>query len=320
MIEITNLQKSFGDLKVLNNINLNINDGEIYGLIGMSGAGKSTLLNCINGIEDYDCGSIRVDSKEVKSLGKDEKRLLQKDIGMIFQQFPMLSRKTVFQNIAFPMECWHYEKSEIEKKVKELASIVKITDKLDSKPAELSGGQKQRVAIARALSMDPKVLLSDEATSALDPITTASILDLLKDVQHRLGITIIVVTHEVDVIRKLCNRVSLLESGEIVASGPVEAIFAEQPEELRRFLGKSDYIGMQTGINLQIILKDGDRSKYSISKLSQKTGVDFVICGGNTERYRDNLLGDLVINVSNIDDAEKVKNYLNASKITWHPY
>lgn len=320
MIEITNLQKSFGDLKVLNNINLNINDGEIYGLIGMSGAGKSTLLNCINGIEDYDCGSIRVNSKEVKSLGKDEKRLLQKDIGMIFQQFPMLSRKTVFQNIAFPMECWHYEKSEIEKKVKELASIVKITDKLDSKPAELSGGQKQRVAIARALSMDPKVLLSDEATSALDPITTASILDLLKDVQHRLGITIIVVTHEVDVIRKLCNRVSLLESGEIVASGPVEAIFAEQPEELRRFLGKSDYIGMQTGVNLQIILKDGDRSKYSISKLSQETGVDFVICGGNTERYRDNLLGDLVINVSNINDAEKVKNYLNASKITWHPY
>ena len=320
MIEITNLQKSFGDLKVLNNINLNINDGEIYGLIGMSGAGKSTLLNCINGIEDYDCGSIRVNSKEVKSLGKDEKRLLQKDIGMIFQQLAMLSRKTVFQNIAFPMECWHYEKSEIEKKVKELASIVKITDKLDSKPAELSGGQKQRVAIARALSMDPKVLLSDEATSALDPITTASILDLLKDVQHRLGITIIVVTHEVDVIRKLCNRVSLLESGEIVASGPVEAIFAEQPEELRRFLGKSDYIGMQTVVNLQIILKDGDRSKYSISKLSQETGVDFVICGGNTERYRDNLLGDLVINVSNINDAEKVKNYLNASKITWHPY
>lgn len=320
MIEITNLQKSFGDLKVLNNINLTINDGEIYGLIGMSGAGKSTLLNCINGIEDYDSGSIRVDSKEVKSLGKDEKRLLQKDIGMIFQQFPMLSRKTVFQNIAFPMECWHYDKSEIENKVKELASIVKITDKLDSKPAELSGGQKQRVAIARALSMDPKVLLSDEATSALDPITTASILDLLKDVQHRLGITIIVVTHEVDVIRKLCNRVSLLESGEIVASGPVEAIFAEQPEELRRFLGKSDYIGMQTGVNLQIILKDGDQSKYSISKLAQETGVDYVVCGGNTERYRDSLLGDLVINVKSTDDAEKVKNYLNASKITWHPY
>lgn len=138
MIEITNLQKSFGNLKVLNNINLTINDGDIYGLIGMSGAGKSTLLNCINGIEDYDSGSIRVDSKEVKSLGKDEKRLLQKDIGMIFQQFPMLSRKTVFQNIAFPMECWHYNKNEIEKKVKELASIVKISDKLDSKPAEFA--------------------------------------------------------------------------------------------------------------------------------------------------------------------------------------
>lgn len=320
MIEITNLQKSFGNLKVLNNINLTINDGDIYGLIGMSGAGKSTLLNCINGIEDYDSGSIRVDSKEVKSLGKDEKRLLQKDIGMIFQQFPMLSRKTVFQNIAFPMECWHYNKNEIEKKVKELASIVKISDKLDSKPAELSGGQKQRVAIARALSMDPKILLSDEATSALDPITTASILDLLNDVQNRLGITIVVVTHEVDVIRKLCNRVSLLESGKIVASGPVQALFAEQPEELRRFLGKSDYIGMLTGVNIQIILKDEDRSKYVISKLSQETGVDYIVCGGNTERYRNDLLGDLVINVESANDAEKVKNYLNASKITWHLY
>lgn len=176
------------------------------------------------------------------------------------------------------------------------------------------------MAIARALSMDPKILLSDEATSALDPITTASILDLLNDVQNRLGITIVVVTHEVDVIRKLCNRVSLLESGKIVASGPVQALFAEQPEELRRFLGKSDYIGMLTGVNIQIILKDEDRSKYAISKLSQETGVDYIVCGGNTERYRNDLLGDLVINVESANDAEKVKNYLNASKITWHLY
>ncbi len=168
MIEIKGLQKSFGDLEVLQDINLTINDGEIYGLVGKSGAGKSTLLRCINGLEKYTNGSIKVDGVEVKDLDRKRMRYFRKDVSMIFQHFPMISRKTVYENIAFPMRCWKYDKATIDKKVKELAELVGISSKLYEKPGNLSGGQKQRVAIARALSMEPKILLSDEATSALD--------------------------------------------------------------------------------------------------------------------------------------------------------
>lgn len=210
MIEITNLEKNFGDLEVLKKINLKIMDGEIYGLVGVSGAGKSTLLRCINGLESYSNGSLKVNGTEVKDLDKKQKKIFQKNIGMIFQHFPMLTRKTVYDNIAFPMKCWKYGKKEIDQRVKELAEIVGITDKLGEKPANLSGGQKQRVAIARALSMNPKILLSDEATSALDPKTTQSILALLKEINEKLGITIIIVTHQMEVVRQVCQKVSLL--------------------------------------------------------------------------------------------------------------
>ena len=222
MIEITNLEKNFGDLEVLKKINLKIMDGEIYGLVGVSGAGKSTLLRCINGLESYSNGSLKVNGTEVKDLDKKQKKIFQKNIGMIFQHFPMLTRKTVYDNIAFPMKCWKYGKKEIDQRVKELAEIVGITDKLGEKPANLSGGQKQRVAIARALSMNPKILLSDEATSALDPKTTQSILALLKEINEKLGITIIIVTHQMEVVRQVCQKVSLLEGGKIVTSGDVE--------------------------------------------------------------------------------------------------
>ena len=206
MIEITNLEKNFGDLEVLKKINLKIMDGEIYGLVGVSGAGKSTLLRCINGLESYSNGSLKVNGTEVKDLDKKQKKIFQKNIGMIFQHFPMLTRKTVYDNIAFPMKCWKYGKKEIDQRVKELAEIVGITDKLGEKPANLSGGQKQRVAIARALSMNPKILLSDEATSALDPKTTQSILALLKEINEKLGITIIIVTHQMEVVRQVCQK------------------------------------------------------------------------------------------------------------------
>ena len=222
MIEITNLEKNFGDLEVLKKINLKIMDGEIYGLVGVSGAGKSTLLRCINGLESYSNGSLKVNGTEVKDLDKKQKKIFQKNIGMIFQHFPMLTRKTVYDNIAFPMKCWKYGKKEIDQRVKELAEIVGSTDKLGEKPANLSGGQKQRVAIARALSMNPKILLSDEATSALDPKTTQSILALLKEINEKLGITIIIVTHQMEVVRQVCQKVSLLEGGKIVTSGDVE--------------------------------------------------------------------------------------------------
>lgn len=235
MIEITNLRKSFGDLEVLSDINLKIMDGEIYGLVGKSGAGKSTLLQCINGLENYDSGSLKVNGTEVSSLDKQQMRLFRKDVSMIFQLFPMLTRKTVYENIAFPMRCWKYNKQQIDDRVKELADIVGIADKLQQKPAALSGGQMQRVAIARALSMNPRILLSDEATSALDPTTTKSILHLLREINEKLGITIIIVTHQMEVVREVCEKVSLLENGRIVASARWMNCFLNQPEALEEF-------------------------------------------------------------------------------------
>ncbi|MBM6838469.1 ATP-binding cassette domain-containing protein, partial [Clostridium saudiense] len=179
MIKINSIEKKFGDVKVLKDITLNINEGEIYGLIGHSGAGKSTLLRCINGLESYDNGSVIVMGKEVRDLKEKEKREFRKNLGMIFQGFNLLKRKNVFENISLPLEIWGYKKDFINKRVYELLELVGLTDKAKSKPAELSGGQKQRVAIARALALEPKILLCDEATSALDPKTTKDILSLL---------------------------------------------------------------------------------------------------------------------------------------------
>ena len=180
MINIKNLNKHYGDIKVLNNISIDIKKGEIFAIVGHSGAGKSTLMRCINGLEDYTDGSLKVNNKEIKNLKKDELREFRKNIGMIFQHFSLIQRKTVYENVALPMELWGYSKDEISKKVKELLSLVGLDEKIDSYPSQLSGGQKQRVAIARALTLNPEVLLSDEATSALDPNTTTSILKLLK--------------------------------------------------------------------------------------------------------------------------------------------
>ena len=179
MIKIKNLNKYYGDVQILKNVDIEISKGEIFGIIGHSGAGKSTLLRCINGLEDYRDGSLTVEGQEVKGLNEKEIRELRKDLGMIFQHFSLLERKTVFENVALPLECFKYPKEEIEKKVMNLLELVGLADKKDAKPRNLSGGQKQRVAIARALALEPKVLLCDEATSALDPNTTKSILALL---------------------------------------------------------------------------------------------------------------------------------------------
>ena len=319
MIEITDLEKNFGDLKVLKRINLKISDGEIYGLVGVSGAGKSTLLRCINGLESYSSGSLKVNGIEVKDLDKKQKKTFQKNIGMIFQHFPMLTRKTVYDNIAFPMKCWKYDKKEIDGRVKELAEIVGITDKLQEKPGNLSGGQKQRVAIARALSMNPGILLSDEATSALDPMTTQSILGLLKEINEKLGITIIIVTHQMEVVRQVCQKVSLLENGEIVASGDVEELFLRQPDALQSFLGRNNTYTVPEGTNIQILLQEKDSSRKILSKMARQLQIDYVVCGGKVEKYRDKNLGELVIHVSD-EDSERVKKFLNEEDVIWHEY
>ena len=231
MIKLTSVKKNFGHVEVLKDISIEINEGEIYGLIGHSGAGKSTLLRCINALEDYNEGSVKVMDKEVRLLSEKGKRELRKELGMIFQGFNLLSRKNVFQNVALPLEVWGYDKSFINKRVNELLEVVGLSEKAKSKPSELSGGQKQRVAIARALALEPKILLCDEATSALDPKTTESILDLLVKINQQLNITIVLITHQMEVVQRICHRIAVMSNGEIVEVGSVKDIF-EHPNHL----------------------------------------------------------------------------------------
>ena len=317
MIEITNLKKNFGDLEVLSDINLNVKEGEIYGLVGTSGAGKSTLLRCINKIEDYDGGSIKINGVDIASLNKKQTRELRRNIGMIFQHFPLLTRKSVYDNIAFPMQCWGYQKSEVDERVRSLAEVVGIADKLDMRPSTLSGGQKQRVAIARALSMNPKILLSDEATSALDPGTTRSTLALLRKINEEMGITIVVVTHQMDVVRQICQRVSLLQNGKIVLSGPVDELFINQPDALRNFLSEDTSMQLPEGVNLRIMLTENSDSRKILYTMAKELPAEFTVCGGNTEVYRDRQLGSIVINISENDKA-LVSNYLDEHHIVFH--
>lgn len=242
MISIKNVNKYYGKIQVLKDVSIEIESGEIFGIIGHSGAGKSTLLRCINGLEEYQEGSVLVSDKEVKSLNEKQMRDLRKELGMIFQHFSLLERKTVFDNVALPLECFGYSKAEIKKRVLELLEVVGISEKKNDKPRNLSGGQKQRVAIARALALNPQVLLCDEATSALDPNTTKSILSLLEDINKNLGITIIVVTHQMEVIKQICGRVAIMENGEVLEVGDTEEIFLRNTKGLRKLIGEESII------------------------------------------------------------------------------
>lgn len=317
MIEITNLQKSYGKIKILKDINLTIGDGEIYGLVGRSGAGKSTLLRCINGLENYDSGSLKIDSFEIKNHNKNEIREFRKNIGMIFQNFSLLERKTVYQNVALPMKCWGYPKQVIDKRVRELLKLVDLEDKLNEKPRSLSGGQKQRVAIARALSLEPKILLCDEATSALDPKTTKSILMLLKEINKALGIGIVLVTHQMSVVRQICHKVSILEDGEISAEGTVSSIFLNQPQALKNLLGEEyDEIILEKGKNIKITYSENSENSRILSDMVKEFDIGFSIVWAKLEKYRDDVLGSIVINVD--DQNEKVvTGYLSNLGVKW---
>jgi D-methionine transport system ATP-binding protein len=246
MISIVNLNKSYatpsGTLAALRDINLTVNKGDIYGIIGFSGAGKSTLVRCLNRLEEPDSGSVFIEDREITRLSTKELRQARKKIGMIFQQFNLFDAKTVFKNVAFPLEVAGYPKERIRQRVLEILELVELSDKAESYPAQLSGGQKQRVGIARALANEPDVLLSDEATSSLDPKTTYAILDLLRDINRKLNLSIILITHEMDVVRHICNSVAVLENGRIIESGSVQSVFENPSQETTRLFtrGRGD--------------------------------------------------------------------------------
>lgn len=315
MIEIKDLYKSFNDTEVIKGVSLTIKEGSIYGIIGHSGAGKSTLLRCINGLEDYNEGSIKVMNEEVKELKDKNLREFRKYLGMIFQSFNLLSRKTVYENIALPLEVWGYDKKYIKTRVEELLKLVGLEDKAKSKPRNLSGGQKQRVAIARALALNPKILLCDEATSALDPKTTKDILALLSKINKELGLTIVVVTHQMEVVKEVCERVALLEGGVLKAEGQSEELFLKPEVSLKKFLGESEEeLLPSTGINIKIYFPSTSSENALITKMARELNVDFSIVFGKLEKFREDVLGNLVINI-NEEDKDKVINYLKDKNV-----
>ncbi|KYH29005.1 MULTISPECIES: methionine ABC transporter ATP-binding protein [Clostridium] len=315
MIEIKNVDKFFGKEQVLYNVSLNIEKGEIYGIVGHSGAGKSTLLRCINGLEGYDSGNVVVKGKEVKELKEKKLREFRKNIGMIFQNFSLLDRKSVWKNVALPMETWGYSKEDINKRVKELLALVGLEDKAQSMPKELSGGQKQRVAIARALTLKPEILLCDEATSALDPKTTKSILQLLKDINKSLGITIIVVTHQMEVVKEACTKVALMDGGRVIQSGKVEDVFLNPSEDLQKLLGEEEVLPEQ-GVNIKLFFPKELSENSVITAMARELNIDFSIVWGKLEKFSVGVLGSLVINVSE-SDKDNICKYLDKKHVHW---
>lgn len=333
MIQLKQVNKTFdmgsGNVYAVRDIDLEIEDGEIFGIIGFSGAGKSTLVRCINLLERPTSGNILVDGIELTNL--DEKRLreIRRKIGMIFQHFNLMRSRTVYQNIAFPLKKSGMSKKEKDQKILSLLELVGLSDKKDAYPSQLSGGQKQRVAIARALANDPKVLLCDEATSALDPQTTKAILKLLKKVNEELSITIVLITHEMDVVKDICDRVAIMDQGYVVESGNTVDVFSHPEKEItKNFIDTASNIGkiyelIETG-HMLTELKRGDKMvllTYSgsnageplISYLSKEFDIKANIIYGNIDYLKDKPLGKLVVTLSgNKRQMEEAVTYISS--------
>ena len=345
MIRIDNYNKTFrlksGDVKALEDVCLEVADGEKYGVIGYSGAGKSTLVRCINFLEIPDSGKLTVSDfgsidivdgklfKDGKQIAERNLKDLRKGIGMIFQHFNLLDRSTVFENVAFSLKYSGMTRQEISDKVFALLDLVGLTDKADVYPSQLSGGQKQRVAIARALVNDPKILLSDEATSALDPDATESILNLLNELNRKLGLTIIIITHEMAVIKAVCNRVAVMEGGRIVEEGRVYDIFSQPVQPItRKFvnstssMAKADLLVRripslaQDGGHIYRLYFDNNVYEPVISNISRKFNVDCNILLGNVEVIGNEGLGSLVIKMlGKHENIEKALEYLKEANV-----
>ncbi|WP_308779861.1 methionine ABC transporter ATP-binding protein [uncultured Clostridium sp.] len=336
MILLKNLNKIYntkaGEVEALKDVTLNIKKGEIYGIIGFSGAGKSTLVRCINFLEKPTSGEVIVDEKNLGTLSNKELRVERKKIGMIFQHFNLMKSRTVFENIAYPLKGNGYSKEEINKKVNDLLKLVELEDKANAYPSQLSGGQKQRVGIARALANDPKILLCDEATSALDPQTTKSILRLLKEVNKKFGITIVVITHEMQVVKEICTRAAVMENGRVVEEGNIFKIFSEPKEKItKNFIDSTslltniyDLIKEKSSVvdikENEKILKlkylENSTSEPIISIVSREFNVDTSIIFGNIEIIQDSPFGGLIIIIRGEEvQINKVIAYLKENKV-----
>ncbi len=315
MIKIENLTKFYGGTQILFDVNLEVKKGEIFAIVGHSGAGKSTLLRCINGLESYQGGSLKVFDQEIKNLDETQQRHLRRDVGMIFQHFALMARKNVFENVATPLKFWGYKSDETEKRVRELLNLVGLESKAKSYPSELSGGQKQRVAIARALALNPKILLSDEATSALDPNTTNQILELLEKINKELDISVVIVTHEMEVVKSIAKRAILLEGGKIIGSGSIEELFLKPDEKMKEFLGEVEILP-NTGTNIRLFFPKEVAQNSVITHMARSLNIDFNIVWGKLEKLNDNVLGSLVINIDE-KDKENVLNYIKQSGVLW---
>lgn len=316
MIDIKNISKFFNQQKVLDNISLHIDAGEIFAIVGHSGAGKSTLLRCINGLESFSEGDLTVIGKEIKKLNTKELEDLRKNIGMIFQHFSLLNQKNVYENIALPMKVWGFAKEEIDIKVNDLLKLVGLENKKMAYPKELSGGQKQRVAIARALTLNPKILLSDEATSALDPNTTKSILELLKEINQRLGVTIVIVTHEMEVVKKVASRALLLEHGQVIGLGSIEELFLRPDEKMMHFLGEDEELPKE-GVNIRLYFPSQASYQPIVTTMARELDIDFNIVWGKLEKLNENVVGSLVINAHE-SLAQKIEHYLKQkTEVSW---
>ena len=323
MIEIKNLSKTFktadGSLDALKNVSLTINDGDIYGIIGMSGAGKSTLVRCINMLERPTEGQILIDGVDMGSLSSKQLRNARRNITMIFQGFNLLMQRNCLKNICFPLELEGMKKEDAKKRALELLEIVGLPDKAKAYPAQLSGGQQQRIAIARALATNPKVLLCDEATSALDPNTTHSILNLIRDINKKLGITVIIITHQMSVVEETCNRVAILDNGTVVEQGEVSTVFAHpQSAAAKRlvFPDASDEIFAPASDEHRIrVVFNGAFATNTplITKMAMDEGIAANILAASTRCIGDKVYGNMLLGIPGGDnELERASKYLQS--------
>ncbi|NHM15026.1 ATP-binding cassette domain-containing protein [Eggerthellaceae bacterium zg-886] len=303
VIELRNIDKTFRSGKTavsaVRNVSLSVSDGEIFGIIGFSGAGKSTLVRCINLLERPTSGQVVVDGVDLTTLSAKQLRAARKNIGMIFQQFNLLSQRTVANNVRFPLETSGVPRARADERVRELLQLVDLSDKADVYPAQLSGGQKQRVAIARALACNPKIILCDEATSALDPLTTHSILDLLKRLNEQLGVTIVVITHEMRVVEQICDRVAVMDAGEVVEEGRVRDVFLRpQSETARRLIDPAYQTGSRVSLppnTLRLAFTGEESGAPVISDLTVQCNAMVSIVSANTENIGGKPFGQMLI-------------------------